>query len=188
MNRKWLLPLAAPLCLAVSMTAPALPESAPASAPAPSAAVVTISRTVEGGKPMLVAKVTLADKPVAGVTVAFFLSRTFGDIALGKDSTLDDGTAAVEFADSLPGDDQGQLNIRTELTAPEAYAGQNTRFALPAARKADSRRLEIPRTLWASHAPFGLIATLGVLLGGVWLTYTIVVGHIIKIARSGPKS
>ena len=141
-------------------------------------------RTIEDGKPMLVAKVVTAGRPDAGVTVVFSVTRTFGAIELGKDTTLDDGTAAVPFPDKLPGGADGMLKIRATLTAPDAVQGQQATALMPAAKPAAPPADKgYPRALWAPHAPFPLIVSLLVLLGGVWLTYAIVVVHIVRIAR-----
>lgn len=191
MKRRWV-----PLAFAFSslfiaaLPAPkpaATPSSAPAPADttAPAAPVIELSRSVEDGKPVLTAKVSQEGKPAANVTVAFSVARTFGFIALGQDTTLDDGTAAVPFPDSLPGEADGSLKIRALLTAPAAFENQEITLALPAIRSAPSRALRFPRALWAPRAPVPLLATLMILLGGVWLTYGYVIVQIKKIKQEG---
>jgi len=171
------------------LLAAALPASAPSSAPAAASAVVApvieLTRSVEDGKPVLTAKVTQDGKPAAGVTVMFSVKRTFGAIALGQDVTLDDGTAAVPFPDSLPGETDGTLKIRALLIAPEAYESREITLALPAIREAPARTRTFPRELWSPRAPVSLLATLLVLLGGVWLTYGYVILQIKKIKQEG---
>ncbi len=175
-----------PLPLILLMSAigrAALPASAPAAPPSPAAVVIEITRIVEDGKPMLNARVTVDGKPASGVTVEFSAPRTFGAVALGKDNTLDDGTAAVVFP-TLPGAADGTLRIEAVLTAPDAFAGQHAAASLPAfAPRPAAADRGFARTLWSPHAPVPLLATLLVLLGGVWLTYGVVIYQIFKIKQ-----
>lgn len=210
--------LVAGALLGVTSTCLAAPASDGAEGPAPVAAgpvEIAIRQDLEERKPVLIATVTSAGKPIEGVTVAIFVERTFGAIKLGQDSTLDDGTVAVPFPTGLPGSPQGSLRVRTELVEPPEYAGlrEVVPFALetrkplrgsspalldrllPEPLRTSPIRLELnevsaieepfPRALWGPRAPIPLLLAFLGLLGGVWFTYAFVVRQLIGIHKKG---
>lgn len=174
--------------------------------------VITVERSTEEGKPVLVGKVTVAGKPVGGATLAVFVERTFGAIRLGQDTTLDDGTVAVPFPMGLPGSPEGWLRVRVEIVEPAVYAGLRTVVALrleardlqrlasarlprrgppESFQRQGSRRLDepgttedpFPRTIWGPRAPVSLLLALLGLLGAVWFTYAFVLTQLIHIRK-----
>lgn len=142
-----------------------------------------VSTTVEEGKENIVATVTLDGKPVEGSVVQFMVRRTFGNLMVGTDTTLDDGTAAVAFPTDLPADYDGTLDVIAMIKSPAQYSsisgeGKFT-GGVPIVVPADP----FPRALWAPHAPLPLLITIGILLTGVWTTYFFVVTQIILIKK-----
>ena len=114
----------------------------------------------------------------------FSVQRTFATLKLGEDKTLDDGTAAVKFPVTLPGNASGELVLVGEVTAPPAIAGictemTSTGGVLAKAPEEDA----FPRALWAPRAPVVLLVVLAVMFGGVWITYVFVVAQIVAIKR-----
>ena len=144
---------------------------------------IALSFSSEEGKPTLTATVRLSGKALENAKVAFFVERTFGEMLLGQDTTLDDGTAAVAFPSDLPGGPSGELNVRAEIRAPAVYAGVRAEARFAGARKFLPERHAFPRALWAPRAPVGLLITLFVLLGTVWGAYAYVVGQLIHIKK-----
>jgi len=144
---------------------------------------ITLSFSKEEGKPTLTATVRLNGKPLENVKVAFFIERTFGQLLLGQDTTLDDGTAAVAFPSDLPGGPSGELNASAEIKATAAYGGGRAQARFGGARKFMPESVAFPRALWAPRAPVGLLVTLFVLLGAVWGAYAYVVGQLIHINK-----
>ena len=159
-------------------------EETPATQPAatqPSAHVALAVVTEEGQK-LIRATVTAADgKPVENATVQFCVSRTFGDLKLGEDKTLDDGTAAVPFPVGLPGGPRGELALCAELKAPAPYAGACARITDASGLVVTPAAEPFPRALWAPHAPVPLLVVICSLLAGVWTTYVFVVSQVIAI-------
>jgi hypothetical protein len=141
--------------------------------------------TVEDGQPMVVAKVLREEKPSMGVGVAFFVRRTFGEIKLGEDTTLDDGTAAIALPKGLPGSQQGTLSLRLQLTSPSEIAGVQKVLSIPAPAANLSKFNGEERTLWARKAPIPLLALLGVILALVWGAYALVIRELIHLKKGG---
>jgi len=158
-----------------------------ASAAAPTRRVeVSVQDTVEDNEHLLIATVTNSGHPLEGVTVRFFVKRTFGNLLLGEDQTLDDGTAAVDFPKVLPGDHTGRLNVITEAVTPSGEVMGRGQSAVKADTVITTTRTDpFPRALWARHAPLPLLLTVIVIFGGVWLTYAFVVVQIIKLKAKG---
>jgi len=160
----------------VPATAPATTQEAPKPA-------VLVAASIEEGKRTLVATVTLAGKPVEGAKVAFYVRRTFGDLLLGEEDTLDDGTAGVLFPQGLPGGRTGELQVLAVVKATQKYASATGEATVTGAPVVHDEADPFPRALWAPHAPFPLILTIFILLGGVWCTYVFVIGQLIKMRK-----
>ena len=152
------------------------------------ATAVSLGIITEDGQKLLRATVLIGGKPVENATVQFSVQRTFGNLKLGEDKTLDDGTAAVKFPVGLPGNAAGELTFVAEVKSPDQFAGICCELRSPgglAARPPDTD--PFPRALWSPHAPVALLATLGAMMGGVWITYAFVISQIIAI-RKGARS
>jgi hypothetical protein len=145
---------------------------------------ITLKLSVEEGKKVIVATVKTNDKPVEGVKVALLVKRTFGELSLGTEETLDDGTAAVPFPEGLPGDAQGMLQVVAELKSPKEFAGGRAQAALPGGKIIPPEKDPFPRALWSPRAPLVLVATIFVVLGAVWSTYAYVVVQLVKIRKT----
>lgn len=146
------------------------------------APAVSLSSGVEDGQRVLIATVTDGSKPVEGSRVAFEVPRAFGLLVLGEEETLDDGTAAVPFPVSLPGDASGRLEVIARVVAPEAYADLSTRTTFDGQRVREERN-PFPRELWSPRAPFGLVAAIFACVGGVWVVYASVAYELEKIRK-----
>ncbi len=145
---------------------------------------ITAERTVEDGIDLLLVTVADADgRPVEGVIVGAYVKRLFGSLVIGRETTFDDGTAYIPLPKDLPPSESGSLSIFVRVIEPEDRAGSQAEIEVTGAPTAD-----IPpfphRALWASHAPWSLMATLTVLLGGVWLTYCFVL-YQVRCLRKG---
>ena len=132
------------------------------------------------------AKVTANGRAVAHAVVAFSVSRTFGFMSLGQDTTRADGTATVKFPVGLPSDARGELDFRVTLQSPPELVSTplDVKFAggSPRARWATN----VPRALWSSRAPLAMVATIAFLLLCVWVTYAFVVVQLLEMRRIRP--
>lgn len=175
-----------PSCLAVALlSAAALALSARAGDPA-----IALSVETEDGQKMLIATVTQDGNPVENAKVAFFARRTFGELALGAEVTLDDGTAAVPFPATLPGDAAGWLQLGAELA-------NRPKDALPVRAEARfeggvpfrAQPQAPPRALWSSRAPVILLVNIALLVGLVWGAFAYAALQLLRIraeAAAGP--
>ncbi|MGD0388579.1 MAG: hypothetical protein ABSC42_06440 [Tepidisphaeraceae bacterium] len=145
---------------------------------------IAVTTDVEDGKKMVHALVTLNGKPIENVNLQYFVQRTFGNLPIGQDTTLDDGTSAVAFPTDLPGASDGNLHVIVRITAPPQYSS----VSVSAAFGADVQPAPadpFPRALWAPNAPLALMLSIFVLLAGVWLSYLFVVSRILAIRNAG---
>jgi Ni/Fe-hydrogenase subunit HybB-like protein len=154
---------------------------APESVSAPDGVHVDVVKEVEAGETVLLATVTVAGGAVEGARVGFYVTRLFGDMILGEDFTLDDGTAAVAFPHDLPGNAAGELTVIARVLAPEALEGARGVAVVDGALPAPGAAAALPRALWSDRTPLGIVAVIGVLLLIVWATYAFVVLQLIRI-------
>ena len=154
-----------------------------AAATAP-AARITLQRRSEEGQDVIVATVlSSTGAPIAGATVQFSVARTFGEMKLGTDQTLGDGTAATPFPAGLPGDSAGRLAVRATVQAPVALEGTAVQSLLPGGALPHAAIAGAPRALWAERAPLPLVLTIAILALCVWGTYAFVVGQLVAMAH-----
>jgi hypothetical protein len=175
------------ICLLALGTGGAGPASTPATtSPTAQKVRLTLNVVTEEQRKQLqvtVISAAAAGKPLENVTVAFAVKRMFGDLVLGVDKTLDDGTAAVLFPNDLPGGPTGQIQVLASVTAPPEYAGARVEVTLPAGRAAPDTSQAFPRALWAPRAPVLLIVIIFLILGAVWFCYAYVAAQLVAILR-----
>ena len=160
-----------------------------AGAPAPQAppppAEISAQIGQEDGKPEIIATVKAAGKPVPNVGVTFTLARTFGDLPLGQDTTLDDGTAAAPFPKGLRPDQEGHWTFKIALTSPDAYAGQAKTLTIAAPAAGAPLPAATRRELWSRSAPWSVLLTVLVLVGGAWTVYAFAGCQLYRIHQGG---
>ncbi len=139
--------------------------------------------TVEDGQTMVVAKAQRDQKPLAGAKVSFFVRRTFGEIKLGEDSTLEDGTAAVPLPKALPGFPDGRFSIRLQLAGPPEVEGIQKIVSIQAPNFKPGTTRGDERTLWARRAPVPLLLVLVGILALVWGSYGLVVRELFHLKK-----
>ena len=146
-------------------------------------AQITIAASTEEGKKVIVATVTRDGKPVEGAHVVVQVKRTFGNLTLGEDDTLADGTVAVPFPADLPGGIEGKIQVFAQIKSPPELAAVATQ-TLDGASKVVLKKDPFPRALWLPHAPLALLITIGSMLSIVWSVYLFVVIQLIKIRKA----
>jgi Ni/Fe-hydrogenase subunit HybB-like protein len=147
-------------------------------------AEITISSGTEEGKKVIIAKVTREGKPIEGSHVLLQVKRTFGNITLGEDDTLSDGTVAVAFPSDLPGGPEGKIQVIAQIKSPPELATIATQI-FDGASKVPPDEDPFPRALWSPNAPLALLITIGSMLSIVWSVYVFVVVQLIKIRKEG---
>jgi hypothetical protein len=145
---------------------------------------IAITTSVEEGKKVIVATVTREGKPIEGSHVVLQVKRTFGNLTLGEDDTLADGTAAVPFPSDLPGGPEGKIQIIAQIKSPPELAATVTQ-TLDGATKVLPQENPFPRALWSPHAPLALLITIASMLTIVWSVYLFVIIQLIKIRKAG---
>lgn len=171
----------AALVVGFGLTGPVRAQQQPSTVGAAPAANVVLSVATEDNRRMIIATVTREQKPVEGAKVRFAVRRMFGNLVLGEEATLDDGTAAVPFPEGLPGDASGALKVIGEVTAPTDLASSRTEQSLSGGTPAASERGGLPRALWARRAPVGFIIAVASVVGVVWFSYLFVVSFLWRI-------
>jgi hypothetical protein len=175
--------LAMPFAAAGAGGVPPSTAAAPAAPATQPRATVAVSRVTEEGESLIKAVVLEGVTPVENASVVFEVKRTFGNLIIGEDKTLDDGSAAVKFPKDIPGGPAGELDVVVEVKSPPQVAGARAEVALDGGVKVSPADDGLPRALWAPHAPLELVIPIFLLLGAVWVTYAYVVTQLIAIRR-----
>jgi hypothetical protein len=144
---------------------------------------ITIATGIEEGKKVIIATVTRDGKPIEGSHVVLQVERTFGNLTLGEDDTLADGTVAVPFPADIPGGPEGKIQILVQIKSPPESAATATQ-TLDGASKVLPKEEPFPRALWSPHAPLALLITIGTMLTIVWSVYLFVVIQLVKIRKA----
>ena len=164
------------------------------------APTIELKETTEEGKKMIVAQVSQDGKPLAGATVVISVERSFGNLILGEDQTLEDGSAAVEFPMRLPAGPAGKLKILAEIKPSGETSGAAKEANVQASSDSLAARAQLmaesaiakemkgealPRALWAPKAPVPLLLSITAILVIVWGTYGFIGIQLIKIKQGG---
>lgn len=146
---------------------------------------ISLQIATEDNQKVIRATVTIDGKPLENATIDFFVKRTFGNLSIGHDQTLDDGTAAVPFPYDLPGGTTGKIQVFTVITNPQQYGAAHAEATFDGSRVIPLQKEEFPRALWSPRAPLVLILTIMFLVTAVWSTYVYVVVQLVKIRKGG---
>jgi hypothetical protein len=144
---------------------------------------ITITAATEEGKKVIIATVTREGKPIEGAHVLLQVKRTFGNLTLGEDDTLADGTVAVPFPADLPGGPEGKIQVLAQIKSPPELVATATQ-TLDGAIKVLPIEDPFPRALWSPNAPLALLITIGSMLTIVWSVYFFVIIQLIKIRKA----
>ncbi len=155
-----------------------LPHTAHAANPTPQ---ITLSIDTEDGEKLIIATVMNGQTPIEGVDVSIGVQRKFGVLVLGVDTTLDDGTAAVEFPAALPGDENGHILVIASVNDSATLAAAVGKQEFSGVRAVPKTLAEFPQALWSPRKLWPLIAVISVLAGGVWITFSVVVSLLVRI-------
>lgn len=161
-----------------------LGAAAPAQTP-PSPAEITAKIGQEDGKPEIIATIFSNGKPAPNIGVVFHLARSFGDLTLGQDTTLDDGTAAAPLPKGLGPDQQGGWTFTITLTSPEAFEGQSKTIAIPSPIGSAAQKPLPRRELWSRAAPWSLLFTVMILVCLAWTAFGFVSYQLYLIRKGG---
>jgi len=144
---------------------------------------IELTRSMVDSQDVLVAKVSTNGRAVVHAVVEFSVTRTFGVMTLGQDTTRDDGTARVGFPVGLPGDARGELKFRVTIESPSDLIGPPLEVVLAGGAPRVAFIDNVPRALWSSRAPLPMVATIIFLLLCVWITYAFVVIQLVAMRR-----
>ncbi len=145
---------------------------------------IALTTGIEDSKKVIVATVTREGRPIENARVLLQVKRTFGDLTLGEDDTLDDGTVAVAFPADLPGDSEGRIQVLAQIQSPPEHAVTRAQATLDGALKVRTEADPFPRAPWSPRAPLGLVLTICALLAIVWSTYAFLIVQLIKINKA----
>lgn len=128
-------------------------------------------------------------KPVGETEMKFFVKTTFSDLPVGDDAYITDseGTITAPFEITLPGDEEGSLNVGSKIEDHELYgtlyAVQKVKWGIPAVQDNSFYK----RTLWASRdkTPWWLLVGPNLIIAAVWGSIFYLFFLLLRIRKSG---
>jgi hypothetical protein len=125
-------------------------------------------------------------KPMKDVAVKFYVQRLFGDMPAAEDNTVttdEKGEAIFIFPKDITGDTSGKIIVEAKIIDSEQYGNVESKAPVQWGIAVPYEADPFPRALWAPKAPIGLILTLSILFGGIWITYFFVIYQLKKIKQ-----
>lgn len=152
-------------------------------------ASITVTFSEEDGVKTLIATATDQEGlPIEDLELYFYVKRTFSLLPIGDpfNSTDENGIIEIEFANDLPGDTEGNLEIVIKLIESDLYNDQTVEvikdWGIPIV-------IEDPksekRSLWsaAANAPLSLIVLITSMIAAVWYIICYIIFTLFKISR-----
>lgn len=129
--------------------------------------------------------------PVADAEVKVFVHRHFGKLPVGDDfyTTDEEGWIEVEFAEELPGDQEGIILLGGMLEDHEDYGTIVTHIPVKWGVPLEDAEAFNKRTLWSTRnrTPWWLLIFPNLIIAGIWGVIGYLVWSIIKIKRLAGK-
>lgn len=163
----------------------------------PADAEVTIKRarleiTPVKDDSLLTVKVKLIDigtgteMPVPEIVLGIFVKRLFNPLKVGEGTTDENGEAAVEIPNNLPGDSKGNITLMAKLDENETYGNLEAsvlqKWGIPVSDKIQNHQ----RTLWSSDPPIWMLVTFIILMVVVWGHYIVIVFQLLRLRKEEP--
>lgn len=152
-------------------------------------ASITVAFSEEDGVKTLIATATDQEGlPIEDLELYFYVKRTFSLLPIGDpfNSTDENGIIEMEFANDLPGDTEGNLEIVIKLIESDLYNDQTVEvtkdWGIPII-------IEDPksekRSLWsaAANAPLTLIVLITSMIAAVWYIICYIIFTLFKISK-----
>ncbi len=119
-----------------------------------------------------------SNNAVSNAELYFYVKRTFGLLSLGDATTDSTGKATIQISKNFPaGDTLGNIKIIARIEDDDLLSDTLSTITVKST-KLFFARTPYPRAIWAPHAPWWLIICFTLLLGGVWITYVVVIKNI----------
>lgn len=126
------------------------------------------------------------ETPVKETEVGVFVKRSFLPLKIGAATTDENGEAAVEVPNNLPGDPKGNITLLAKLDDNETYgnleSGAVQQWGVPVSAVIK----EQPRSLWSPHPPLWMLITFIVLMSVVWGHFFVIVYQLWRLRKEEP--
>ena len=126
--------------------------------------------------------------PGVGIDINFYVKRIFGNLPIGDPVTTNQvGTAAFNFPDDIPGDEEGNVEIIASFKDSDSYGTIMKSIELNWGIPLHFENPVLERSLWGPNdrVPLWLLFSYLLVTGGVWLTIFYVVFQMIKLKKAG---
>ena len=123
-------------------------------------------------------------KPIADYEILLSVPRMYSDLIIGEEYTDEDGKAEFVVPDGIPGDENGDLELKVRVIDIDEYGNLEINFkeswGIPKAKVIESNR-----ELWTPNAPIWMVITFGFLIIGAWSQFGLIIGQLVKLKNIG---
>ena len=125
--------------------------------------------------------------PLADYEIVVSVPRMFSDLNIGEDYTDEDGSASFEVPRGIPGDLEGNLDLKVRIIDADDYGNVQANFVkdwgVPRKEVAEAKR-----QLWSPDAPLWIVITFAVLMLAVWSHFGIIIYNLVKVKDLGKEA
>ncbi|MBT8220561.1 MAG: hypothetical protein KJP00_12095 [Bacteroidia bacterium] len=122
--------------------------------------------------------------PIADVEIILSVPRMYSDLNIGEDYTDEDGQAEFIIPDGIPGDKEGNLELKVRIIDTDEYGDLELNFKEPWGIP-KPQVVEANRELWTPNAPLWMVITFGFLMIVAWSNFGIVIRQLLKLRKLG---
>lgn len=122
--------------------------------------------------------------PIADYEIILSVPRMYSDLILGEEYTDEEGQAEFIVPDGIPGDEQGNLDLKVRVIDTDDYGDLEIKFIEPWGVP-KTQVIESNRELWSPDAPLWMVITFGILMIAVWSHFGIMIRQLVKLNNLG---
>ncbi len=126
------------------------------------------------------------EKPIADVTINFYVERMFGTMLAGEDhaiTTDENGEGTFSLPRDVKGDTEGNITVVARIDDNDTYGTVESKLGAKFGIPLEVDKDPFPRALWEPRAPAPLVAILSVIFTCIWLTYFSMFYTMYKISQ-----
>jgi len=118
--------------------------------------------------------------------LGLFVKRSFKPLKIGEGTTDENGEAAIEVSNKLPGNAKGNLTLIARLAENETYGNIESTATVNWGIPVSDLLQAAPRALWTSHPPIWMMVTFVVLMTVVWGHYFVIIFELFRLRKEEP--
>jgi hypothetical protein len=122
------------------------------------------------------------EEPLEGIEVIAYVDRLFSELEIAREITDAQGEVQIEFPQDIPGDFEGNLQVKVRIEDDDLIGYLETPMTLRWGVPKTVVELE-NRTLWSPDPPLWMVVVFSLLMLVVWGHYVVVIVLLRRIRK-----